>query len=147
VSRGVNKVLLVGEVGRGPEMRYTPDGTPVATFGLGARRSWTAPDGSRHEAVDWFNVVVWRELAETCNAELSEGRRVYVEGRIQTRSWVDAEGLRRYRTEIVAEDVTPLDDAAVESRSRQQVTASSSPASPESRHDPGEDPPATSEIK
>ena len=108
MPRGLNKVLLVGEVGRDPEMRYTPHGVPVTTFSLGTSRSWTTPEGEDREATEWFNVVAWRELAEACS-RLHRGQRVYVEGRIQTRSWLDPEGRRRAATEIVADEAVLLD--------------------------------------
>lgn len=111
MPRGLNKVLLVGEVGREPEMRFTPHGVPVTTFSLGASRSWITPDGDEREATEWFNVVAWHELAEVCSRNLRRGQRVYVEGRIQTRSWLDPEGHSRVATEIVAEDAFALDDS------------------------------------
>jgi single-strand DNA-binding protein len=117
VPRGLNKVLLVGEVGREPEMRFTPQGVPVTTFSLGASRSWITPEGDEREATEWFNVVAWHELAETCSKQLRSGQRVYVEGRIQTRSWLDPEGEPRVATEIVADDAFPLDEGAAEAPS------------------------------
>jgi single-strand DNA-binding protein len=109
VSRGLNKVLLIGRLGRAPEMRYTPGGTPVTTFALATSRIWVTPEGDRREITEWFNVVAWRRLAELCSQRLAGGSRVYVEGRLQTRSWEDAEGQRHQRVEVVAHEMIFFD--------------------------------------
>jgi single-strand DNA-binding protein len=109
MSRGLNKVMIIGNVGRDPEMRYTPGGKPVTSFSVATSRSWVTADGERHEATEWFSVVAWRNLAEFCNQSLGKGSRVYVEGRLQTRSWEDQNGQKRFRTEVVAEEVILLD--------------------------------------
>jgi len=84
MARGLNKVMIIGNLGRDPEMRYTPNGTPVTSFSVAVGRSWTTPDGERKEATEWFNVVSWRDLAEICNQYLRKGGRVYIEGSLQT---------------------------------------------------------------
>lgn len=109
MSRGLNKVMIIGHLGRDPEMRYTPSGKPVTTFSVAANRSWQSSDGERHEETEWFNVVAWGGLAEVCNQHLSRGQRVYVEGRLQTRKWDDAEGKRHFTTELVAREAIMLD--------------------------------------
>lgn len=109
--RGLNKVMIIGCVGREPEMRYTPSGKPVTSFSVATSRGWTAPDGKLREETDWFNVVSWDRLAETCKQQLSKGLSVYIEGRLQTRGWIDAEGKRHFRTEIVADDMIILSDS------------------------------------
>lgn len=109
MARGLNKVMIIGNLGRDPELRYTPNGTPVASFSVAVDRQWTTSSGERREATEWFNVVAWRELAEICNQMLSKGRLVYVEGSLQTRSWEGAEGQRHYRVELVADQMTLLD--------------------------------------
>lgn len=109
MARGLNKVMIIGNVGRDPELRYTPNGTPVASFSVAVGRQWTTTSGERREATEWFNVVAWRELAEICGQMLSKGRLVYVEGSLQTRSWEDASGQRNYRVELVADQMTLLD--------------------------------------
>lgn len=109
MARGLNKVMIIGNLGRDPEMRYTPNGTPVTSFSVAVGRNWTTPEGERKEATEWFNVVAWRELAEICNQMLSKGRRVYVEGSLQTRSWEDQNGQRHYRVELVADQMIVLD--------------------------------------
>ncbi|MDQ7030694.1 MAG: single-stranded DNA-binding protein [Ardenticatenia bacterium] len=87
----------------------TPNGTPVVNFSVAVGRQWTTSTGERREATDWFNVVAWRELAEICNQMLSKGRRVYIEGSLQTRSWEDEKGQRHYRVELVADQMILLD--------------------------------------
>ncbi len=108
MSRGLNKVMIIGHVGREPEMRYTPSGKPVTSFSVATTRSWTVPDGARREETDWFNVVSWGDLAEMCGQHLAKDQRVYIEGRLQTRGWKDTEGQRHYRTEIVANEMILL---------------------------------------
>ena len=109
MSYGLNKVMIIGHLGRDPEMRYTPSGRPVTTFTVATSRSWNTADGERHTETEWFNVVTWSKLAETCSQFLQKGRRAYVEGRLQTRSWEGADGQRRFRTEVIANSVLFLD--------------------------------------
>jgi len=108
MSRGLNKLLIIGHLGRDPEMRYTPSGKPVTTFSVATSRTWHSADGERHEDTEWFNVVAWRGLAEICNQHLRKGMRVYVEGRLQTRRWEDAEGNKHFTTELVAKEMIML---------------------------------------
>jgi single-strand DNA-binding protein len=109
----LNKVMIMGNLGKDPEMRYMADGTAMTKFSVAANRNYTTPDGERREETEWFNVVAWRKLAEQCSQFLQKGRRVYVEGRLQTRSWEDQErpGQKHYMTEVVAERVLFLDRA------------------------------------
>ncbi|MGC9400578.1 MAG: single-stranded DNA-binding protein [Anaerolineae bacterium] len=107
--RGLNKVLIIGQLGRDPEMRFTGSGCPVTTFNVKTTRGWTNDHGEREEESEWFHVVAWGGLAEVCKQHLQEDALVYVEGRLQTRSWDDAEGQRHYRTELVAQEVIFLD--------------------------------------
>ena len=109
MSRGLNKVMIIGNLGRDPEMRYTPSGKPVTSFSVATSRSWVTTDGERREATEWFNVVSWGNLAEICNQHLRKGSRVYVEGHLQTRSWDDAEDQKHFRTELVANEMIVLD--------------------------------------
>ena len=109
MTRGLNKVMLIGNLGRDPEMRYTPTGKPVTAFSLAVNRAWTTADGERHEDAEWFNIVAWGDLAERCNKYLRKGERVYVEGRLQTRSWESADGQKHARTEVVAAEMLMLD--------------------------------------
>jgi len=106
---GLNKVMLIGSLGRDPEIRYLANGTAMACFSLGVERAWVSAEGERREVIDWFTVVAWRRLAEICAQYLSKGSRVYVEGRLETRAWDDPQGVRHYRTEVVASDMIMLD--------------------------------------
>lgn len=108
MGRGLNKVMVIGNMGRDPEMRYTPSGKPVTSFSLASSRSWTAPNGERREETEWFNVVAWGGLAEICNKKLFKSQQVYVEGRLQTRTWEDENGQRHFRTEVVASEMIIL---------------------------------------
>lgn len=102
---GVNKAILVGNLGRDPELRHTPNGQAVVNFTLATSESWTDKSGERQERTEWHRIVVWGRQAEMCAQYLSKGRTVYVEGRIQTREWEDKEGAKRYTTEINASNV------------------------------------------
>lgn len=105
----LNKVMIIGNVGSEPEMRFTPDGKPVTSFRVATNRTYTTQNEERREETEWFSVVTWSKLAEQCNQFLGKGRLVYVEGRLRTRSWDDQSGQKRYRTEVIAERVTFLD--------------------------------------
>ncbi len=109
MTRGLNKVMIIGNLGRDPEMRYTPSGKPVTSFSVAVSRSWVKPEGDRTETTDWFNVVAWGRLAEICSQYLTKGSLVYVEGRLETRSWEADNGQKHFRTEVVASDVNILD--------------------------------------
>jgi single-strand DNA-binding protein len=102
MARGLNKVLIIGHVGREPEMRHTPKGRPVTSFSVATNHSWTSAEGERHEETEWFNVVAWGNLAEVCKSQLTKGQQIYIEGRLQTRGWEDQSGKKHFRTEIVA---------------------------------------------
>jgi len=108
MSRGLNKLMIIGHLGRDPEMRYTPSGRPVTTFSVATSRRWHSTDGERHEDTEWFNVVAWGGLAEVCNQHLQKGMQVYVEGRLQTRRWEDADGNKHFTTELVAKEMIML---------------------------------------
>jgi single-strand DNA-binding protein len=110
MSRGLNKVMIIGRLGRDPEMRYTPSGRPVTTFSVGTKRSWNASDGERRTETEWFNVVTWSNLAEICKQYLKKNRLVYIEGRLQTRHWEDNNGNRHSKTEIVANEMIMLEE-------------------------------------
>jgi len=106
---GLNKVMLIGNLGADPEMRYTANGQAVTTFNLAVNRNWTGRDGERKEDTEWVTVVSWDKLAETVSQYLQKGRRAFVEGRLQTRSWEGQDGVKRYKTEVVASTVQFLD--------------------------------------
>jgi single-strand DNA-binding protein len=107
-GRGVNKVILIGNLGQDPELRSTPSGTSVATFTLATNETWTDKDGARQERTEWHRIVAWAKLAEICAQYLQKGRQVYIEGRLTTRSWEDRQGNQRKTTEIVAQNMQML---------------------------------------
>jgi single-strand DNA-binding protein len=102
---GINKVILIGNLGRDPELRYTPGGSAVANFTLATTESWNSKTGQREERTEWHRIVAWGRTAELCAQYLAKGRTVYIEGRIQSREWEDKEGQKRRTTEIVANTV------------------------------------------
>jgi len=108
MSRGLNKVMIIGNVGREPELRFTSTGKPVTSFSVAVSRRWVDSKNERREETEWFNVVAWGNLAEICSQYVNRGRQVYVEGRLQTRSWDDDQGQRQYRTDVIASEVTIL---------------------------------------
>lgn len=110
MGRGLNKVMIIGYLGRDPEMRYTPSGRPVTSFSVATSRTWTSAEGERREETEWFNVVAWGTLAEICKSHLSKNQQVYIEGRLQTRGWEDETGKKHFRTELVANEMILLGD-------------------------------------
>lgn len=108
MSRGLNKVMIIGKLGRDPEMRYTPSGKAVTSFSVATNRSWVNAEGERREDTEWFNVISWGNLAEICKEYLTKGQQVYIEGRLQTRGWKDQDGKKYYRTELVANEMIML---------------------------------------
>lgn len=107
----LNKVMLIGNVTRDPEVRTTPSGQNVATIGVATNRRWTDQSGQKKEEVEFHNVVAWRKLAEIVGQYVKKGSKIYVEGRLRTRTWDDQSGQKRYRTEIIAENMIMLDRA------------------------------------
>ncbi|MFC2024883.1 single-stranded DNA-binding protein [Chloroflexota bacterium] len=105
----VNKMIVVGNLGGEPEMRFTPNGRQVTSFNVATNWKYTTPEGERKEETEWFTVVTWNRLAEQCNQFLTKGRLVYVEGRLRMHTWEGPDGQRRYRNEIVADKVSFLD--------------------------------------
>src|SRR5260221_11731031 len=110
MAKSLNRVQLIGNLTRDPELRYTPSGSAVCTFGVATNRSWTTDAGEKKEEVDFHNIVAWRKLAEICSQFLIKGRKVYVEGRLTTRSWTSQDGQQKSRTEIVIDDMILLDN-------------------------------------
>ena len=108
---GVNKVILVGNLGRDPEVRYTKSGQAVASFSLATSERWTGKDGNKEEKTEWHRIVAWGKLGEICGEYLSKGKQVYIEGRLQTREWEDNDGNKKQTTEIVANNMTMLGQA------------------------------------
>ena len=120
MAKDLNKVQIIGRLGKDPEMRYTDNGTAVANFSVATGRKWKSGDGTEHEDTEWHYVVVWNKLAEICNQYLTKGSRVYIEGRLQTRSWQDDAGQTRYKTEIIANDLIIL--STVQSQNEQHAS-------------------------
>ena len=109
MAKSLNKVMLIGNLTRDPEMRYTPQGTAVCTFGIATNRSWTTESGEKKDEADFHNIVAWNKLGEICAQLLKKGRKVYVEGRLSTRSWQGQDGTQKQRTEVVINDMVILD--------------------------------------
>jgi single-strand DNA-binding protein len=109
----LNKVMIIGNVGTDPEMRFTPNGSPVTSFRIATSRTYTSPEGERKQETEWFTVTAWNKLAESCNQFLTKGRRAYVEGRLRTRTWEGQDGQKRTKVEVMAERVLFLDRQAV----------------------------------
>lgn len=110
MSKSLNKVQLIGNLGRDPELKYTSAGVAVATFSIATSDSWKDQEGNTQERTEWHNIVAWRKLAEICGEWLKKGKRVYIEGRLQTRSY-EKDGVKKYTTEIVADQLIMLDGA------------------------------------
>lgn len=109
MARSLNRVELIGNLTRDPELRYTPQGTAVCTMGIATNRTWQTENGEKKEDVEFHRVIAWNKLAELCSQLLSKGRKVYVEGRLQTRNWTAQDGAQRSITEIVINDMLILD--------------------------------------
>ena len=104
----LNKVMLIGNLGADPEVRFTSNGTTVAIFRVATTEKWTSKSGEAQQQTEWHNIVAWRRLAEICGEYLSKGSRVYIEGKLQTRKWQDQNGNNRYTTEIIAKEMKML---------------------------------------
>ena len=126
---GVNKVILVGNLGRDPEVRFTKSGTPVASFSLATSEKWTGKDGNKEEKTEWHRIIAWGKLGEICGEYLSKGKQVYIEGRLQTREWEDNDGNKRQTTEIVANNMTMLGQLNSQGSDRSSSSSSGPPAS------------------
>src|SRR3989339_1506251 len=107
--KSLNKVQLIGNLTRDPELRYTAGGVAVCSMGLATNRQWTTDTGEKKEEVEWHNLTAWNKLADICGQLLKKGRKVYIEGRLQTRNWQDKDGQTKYMTEIVLSDMILLD--------------------------------------
>ena len=126
MANSVNKAILVGRLGKDPEVKYTQGGTSVAKFTLATNEVWKDQSGEKQERTEWHNIVAWSKLAEICGQYLSKGSRVYIEGRIQTRSWEDKEGNKRYTTEIRADNMVMLSGKGEETRPEKSAAAAAS---------------------
>jgi single-strand DNA-binding protein len=119
----LNKVMIIGNVGTDPEMRFTPNGNPVTSFRVATSRFFTSTEGERKQETEWFTVTAWNKLAESCNQYLAKGRRAYVEGRLRTRVWEGQDGQKRTQVEIVAERVLFLDRQAAAAPLKEEAKA------------------------
>ena len=132
MARGINKVILVGNLGRDPEMRYTPSGSAVANLAVATSESWKDKNtGEQVDKTEWHRVVFFRRLAEIVGEYLKKGSKVYIEGKLQTRKWQDKEGNDRYTTEVVANEMQMLDSRGGSTSYNQDETAAAQPASQE----------------
>jgi single-strand DNA-binding protein len=128
----INKALLIGNLGQDPELKYMPTGDAVCNFTIATTESWKDRDGNQKERTEWHRIVAYRRLAEICGEYLKKGKLVYIEGKIQTRSWEDKDGVKKYVTEIVADQMKMLgrrDEASSESFSPPQKSEPAPPAS------------------
>ncbi|WP_281291635.1 single-stranded DNA-binding protein [Myxococcus llanfairpwllgwyngyllgogerychwyrndrobwllllantysiliogogogochensis] len=123
MTAGVNKVILIGNLGADPEVRFTTAGQAVANFRIATSESWTDKQGEKQERTEWHRIVVWGKLAELCGEYLKKGRQCHVEGRLQTREWTDKENRKNYTTEVVATEVTFLGNSRASTGRRSQTSA------------------------
>lgn len=158
MARSLNRVQLIGNLTRDPELRYTPSGSAVCSFSLATNRSWTTDSGEKHEDAEYHRIVAWNKLAELCSQLLVKGSKVYIEGRLSTRSWTAQDGAQKSVTEIVADDMILLDSKrgreaeGAEPKEAPAAVAASRPARKEtakqtkSEEPSAEEQPETSEI-
>ncbi len=132
---GYNKVIILGNLGRDPELRYTSSGTPVCRLSVATSRNWTDKENNKHEETEWHRVVVWGKTAENCNQYLSKGRQVHVEGRLRTSKWTDESGVDRYSTEIVADGVQFVGSGSRDGAANTGPTHGNNPTTPANPHD------------
>lgn len=135
----LNRVILIGNLTRDPELRYTPNGSSVASFGLAVNRTYTNKQGERVENVDFFNIVVWAKLAELCSEYIKKGSPVAIEGRLQSRSWETEDGQKRSVVEVVAENVQFLGRAGAQDERPAKTSASAKSDNPVEEIDLGDD--------
>ena len=134
----VNKVILIGNLGKDPEIRTTPQGTSLARFSLATTTTWKDASGAKQERTEWHDIVAWEKLAQICGEYLHKGKMVYVEGSLQTRSWEDQNGQKRYKTEVKASNVVMLsrrEDGARASAAREVADAAEAPVASGAAYD------------
>ena len=147
MARSLNRVQLIGNLTRDPELRYTPNGNAVCTFGLATNRSWTTDSGEKKEETEFHRIVAWNKLAELCSQFLIKGRKVYVEGRLSTRSWTAQDGQQKSLTEVIIDDMILLDSkggAAATSPAPTTVQQPRAKAAP--KHEEPEETPLPDEV-
>lgn len=147
MARSLNRVQLIGNLTRDPELRYTPQGTAVCSFSIATNRSWTTDAGEKKDEADFHRIVAWNKLAELCSQFLSKGRKVYVEGRLSTRSWTAQDGAQRSTTEVIISDMILLDSAGNRASSTQSKGEEESFEEPTEEAEEVEEKPAKKETK
>lgn len=145
MARSLNRVQLIGNLTRDPELRYTPTGAAVCTFSLATNRSWTSDNGEKHEESDFHRIVAWNKLAELCNQFLTKGRKVYVEGRLSTRNWTAQDGSQKSTTEVVIDDMILLDNKGAQKETEEAQGSEEKKSSKEEKAEKGEEAP-TDEV-
>jgi single-strand DNA-binding protein len=138
MSRSLNKVMLIGNLGKDPELKYTPSGVAVATFSIATSEQWKDQEGNAQERTEWHNIVAWRKLAEIVGEYLKKGKKIYLEGKLQTRNY-EKDGVKRYVTEIVADQIIMLDSAGARNGGGSSAASSSEPMAAPSMEAPKED--------
>ena len=136
---GVNKVILIGNLGADPEVKYTPSGVPVTNLSLATSETWTDRNEERQERTEWHRLVLWRKLAEIAGQYLKKGSKLYVEGKLQTRSWDDQSGQKRYTTEVVVNDMHMLDSRGESPDTGGRMGGDPGPAASQGAMPPGAD--------
>lgn len=156
MARSLNRVQLIGNLTRDPELRYTPNGAAVCSFGLATGRSWTTEGGEKREEADFHKIVAWNKLAELCSQFLAKGRKVYVEGRLSTRNWTGKDGTQKTTTEVIIDDMIlldskrpdvakPAENLPEEKEAEKKTPAKSKKESSSATEDKGKEPESVSE--
>ena len=131
-GKSLNKVMLIGNLGKDPELSYTASGVAVAKFSIATNERWKDQEGNLQERTEWHNIIAWRKLAEICGQYLKKGSKVYLEGKLQTRSWDDKNsGMKRYATEVIADDLVMLDSKGANNESQEARPAAEEPSTQE----------------
>lgn len=136
---GLNKIMVIGNLGADPEMRYTPNGNPVTSFSIATNRSWTSSDGERKEETEWFRVVAWNQLAERANQFLTKGKRAYVEGRLKSNQFEGQDGQVRHTNEIIANQIMFLDQRTDDLENSSVTETPSEPEKPQNQESQEDD--------
>jgi single-strand DNA-binding protein len=139
MAKSLNRVQLIGNLTRDPELRYTPSGKAVCSIGLATNRSWTTETGEKHDEPEFHRIIAWNKLAELCSQFLVKGRKIYVEGRLSTRNWTTQEGQQRSVTEVVIDDMILLDKAGATDKDGEVEKESTPPAKPVKKEAPKEE--------
>ena len=139
MARSLNRVQLIGNLTRDPELRYTPTGTAVCSFGMATNRSWTTDTGEKRDEAEFHRIVAWNKLAELCSQFLTKGKKVYVEGRLSTRSWNAQDGTQKTTTEIIISDMILIDSSGLRSGTSGQGRTESEPAAEPKEEAPKEE--------